>query len=85
MSCSDFDPRVLHGALNAAEALHAELDRQRMLTQLYKTVANNRLMVTHNLIAQAATCDGMTAVQCRALLGSLETSLLLIERDGGVG
>jgi hypothetical protein len=86
MSCGcDVDSRVLRGALNATEALHGELDRQLMLTQLYKTVANNRLMVTHDLIAQAASCGGMTAVQCKALLGSLEKSLLLVERDGGAG
>ena len=86
MSCNcDSDPRVLRGALNAAEALHAELDHQRMLTQLYKTVANNRLMVTHDLVAQASSCGGMSAVQCKALLGSLEKSLLLVERDGGAG
>jgi len=85
MSCCDVDPRVLHGTLNAVEVLQQELDHQRMLTQMYKTVANNRLMVTHDLVVQASSCGGMSAAQCKKLLASLEKSLLLVERDGGTG
>lgn len=78
----DVDPRVLHGAMNVVEVLQQELDRERMLNQIYKTVSMNRLDVTHSLIAQASSCGGMSAVQCKTLLASLEKSMLLIERDG---
>lgn len=78
---NDNDPRVLHGALNTVEALQAQLDVERLSYQIYKTVAMNRLEVTHNILTQAATASGLAAVQLQTILGSVEHSMLLLETN----
>ncbi|MAW08362.1 MAG: hypothetical protein CME61_08820 [Halobacteriovoraceae bacterium] len=84
MSVEESDPRVLEGALNMVEALQAQLDKERLAYQLYKTVAMNRLEVVYDALGKAASANGLSALEVQLLMGSVEKSMLLLETDAEV-
>jgi hypothetical protein len=66
------------------EASRRQLDAARCNEQVSRSVALNRLDVTHDILTKAACADGLTADQLQLVLSSLEYSMLLLESSGRV-
>ena len=64
------------------EASRRQLDAARCNEQVSRSVALNRLDVTHDILTKAASADGLTADQVQAVLSSIEYSMLVLESSG---
>ena len=64
------------------EASHRQLDVARCNEQVSRSVALNRLDVTHDLLTKAADANGLTADQVQLVLLSIEHSMLVVESSG---
>ena len=70
------------GLQNKLAASRRQLDAARCNEQVCRTVALNRLGVTHDILLASVDAGGLSPVQAQDVLTSIEYSMALLESSG---